>query len=58
MIELHFTGKCQNCECCELVLDCYETGLGITHYEVNCIHEEACSRMEERAGGKSHGKES
>lgn len=52
MIEVHYTGKCENCNCVELVLDRYETGFGEVHYDLRCIHREACDRLEKMKEGE------
>ena len=55
MIDINFTGMCENCKCADLVLDCLEyTGFdGVAKdWTVRCIHVDACDAMEERVTEK------
>lgn len=51
MIEVRYTGKCENCNLVELVLDRYETEPGEAYYDLRCIHREACDRLEKMKEG-------
>lgn len=51
MIDINFTGMCENCKCADLVLDCleYSSFDGFAkEWTVRCIHANACDTMEDR----------
>lgn len=51
MINLTYTGMCENCEHADLKLDCleYQSFEGIRkEWTVRCIHDHACDAMEDR----------
>lgn len=48
MIELVFTGMCEDCECADLELDSAEYGDGTMWWTVRCRHAVACDKMEDR----------
>ena len=51
MIDINFTGMCENCKCADLELDCLEytrfDGV-VKEWTVRCIHVDACDAMEDR----------
>ncbi len=58
MINLTYTGMCENCKCAELELNCIEyQGFDGTlrDWTVRCVHAHACDSMEERVTEKYAG---
>ena len=50
MIHLEYTGKCENCDCSDLKLECTEYADFVKRgkeWSVRCIHEDSCDRMED-----------
>lgn len=59
MIELVFTGMCEDCECADLELDSLEHCDGTMWWTVRCRHAVACDKMEDKTidrlkGGGTH----
>ena len=51
MIHLEYTGKCENCDCADLELECMECADFVNRrkeWSVRCIHNDACERMEDK----------
>ena len=52
MIDINYTGMCENCKCADLELDCIEyvnaQGGRRKEWTVRCIHDHACDAMEDR----------
>ena len=51
MITLEFTGRCEECECADLELECLEFcsfDKSEKEWSVRCKHADACDAMESR----------
>ena len=51
MIDINFTGMCENCKCADLELESLEyeyCGERRKEWTVRCIHVDACDAMEDR----------
>lgn len=47
MIEIKFTGMCEDCPCADLEVHCFMTG-SINRWVIQCTHHNACVRTKAR----------